>query len=883
MKKLLLLMLATALLIFTPAAQAAESKPNEDAVRLLSGLGITYTDGTINYKSFYKDALSLTGAKVTENDAEQLARHYFNATVFDGTITLKEAVKTVMTVLGYTDEALAGRDFKSVAQDLKLYKNIGIKDNDRLTSEAEQTLFYNALFAYPAKLSEVNSDGKVTYDVSKKENYLKYAFDTEKIEGVITANRFGSIDKADGCGKGEIEIDGTPYKISDKYNDPQYIGRRVKAYICDDKNIDADVVVYLFTTDDDDIITIAADDVDNRESKSTLIKYYVNDRKKTVSLDKFADIMYNYKMLGEVNDRIFNISGGKIILTDRDGNGTYDFAHILEYEDYVVASYSKSSKMLVGKYGNSVKIDTEEDNVKFYVNGDEASPEVLTEWNAVSVFKSKYGNTLLAYYSPVIAAGAVKYFDIDDKEINILDNKYNLDSTFVKAYNEGNSNTDEIKKGDMVIVYLDYMGNVAAIQKSDSDTLQYGYLTKLTKDENGVETKVIAKMIDTTGKEVRHYLTNKVKFNGVSEKAENIAVDSRFYDTYKDENNNDFTGFKAQLVKYKLDAENKIRELEVAAEGTYKDVGQKEFTMNYASESMRFRESRYLIREGGTDHNRIMFYVPAKTVVFKVPKPSGKDLEEDNCTVEQGQSYSETERRDAEVYDVSEQNIAGAVVLYSESASSDNNGHDLVWQYNSVIMVVGAIKPVLDKDGVERKAVVDLKSGKEYVVGEDYSDYISAANVQKGDIIVIRLQNGEIAGVRKSYSHNSTAAEDISLGVAHTENIAYEKEENYGIYNVRSDSERENFSNSVAPYAQFSTCYGPISADVVSDVFSVDIGNYNIPIHIRNANNIYRVKYSGTNVSISKASASDLVKGTIILGCADLYRYEPIFILEYDN
>lgn len=500
----------------------------------------------------------------------------------DNTISLEEAVKTIVVSLGYGAVANGNGGYPTghmiVAAETGLLKNIS--SGNIFTRSDFVELLYNALDV--DLMIQSASGEEVVYEVAKGEtirgrHLLETADEaTYKAKGIVSANVDTWLDvPVQNMKDDEVMIDGVIYRVGET-NAAALLGQEVDFYTVRGAD-DRYTLISVQPTRNNYVVTLREDDI--KSSSLSQVRYYGEDgREERISIDAQPKIVKNGVLIKLYTEDALLFERGTITLIDNTGDDAADVIFIDEYQNVQVEEVRENLIYLMpgSELDGSrlINVDKENLDVKYHLkdkDGKTLEVQDIQTDDIISVTVDQY-KTL---YQLVVSHDRVEG-TIDE----ITDDGLVIGGTF---YDAEEAVRTTVKVGDSVTAYLDWRGSVANTKELSSAML-YGYIAQIGQQGGFGNTQV--KMI--TGKLIEEDIemneqdkddkneipvlvcqnekveildvSDKVSFNGVS-------VGSTGLLSKIDPN-------QGLAVKYTLGTDGKIRTIE-SAQLQGGEVGQK--------------------------------------------------------------------------------------------------------------------------------------------------------------------------------------------------------------------------------------------------------------------------------------------------------------------
>ncbi|MBE7051825.1 MAG: S-layer homology domain-containing protein [Ruminococcaceae bacterium] len=608
----------------------------------------------------------------------------------DGIITFAEAVKSMVTMLGYGNvaEAYGGypHGYIKVANSEKLLTGISGYDSNTINRGDVALLIYNCLDK--PMLIQTSFGGETErYEPDSSRTILTEGLGCNKYEGSVEANKITGINGFEALGTDEVLIGGNKFLVG-KSGIEDYIGYELEVYVKEDKFKDEKTVIFFDISDETRVINVSPDNINPSTNLRNFV-YEEGDKTKTLALSYDVQVIVNSK-----NDPFFTVAdltpaSGSVTLLSLDGDNTVDVIHVKKYTHYVVSAVDSDNLQIYDEYGKS--------SICLKEKGKDISYKIIRK-GSVAKFKNISVGSVLS----VLASGDGTYY-----EINILANTVRGTVTAFdgEAYTIGEASykrscdlpeSEKIELGQNGIFYLDIENNIIRVEADSAIDNTYAYLLN-AKIATGLDNTLSFKLLNGKGEVVAVDASNKVKFAGeIKPASEIIALLGGEGSVTK------------QPIKYALNSEGKLIELELPA-------------LAFSKADRLYRSTKifgYSGEAGGFLVN------DEETTIFRVPDGGGADEEYSVVTstnLGNRASYS------VEAYDF-EGLTAHCVVIYVASGSKTFNV-----LATDDCCIVKSVSKVIDEDGIEATRLVFLEQGKEKKLSIKTDATLMQVNLREND------------------------------------------------------------------------------------------------------------------------------------------------------
>ena len=676
----------------------------------------------------------------------------------DAPVKYEEAIKMLVAALGY--EPLATRKggyptgYLTVAATNGMTKNVNLAGNKNAIRQDIAKLVYNSLDIplMDANVYSLNgNDEYIIYDgtdVDRKTILSEYLDITKiKAEIVETAITNSNLVKKDG---NQIKI-----KLIDTYkfdwenifdgiyekNDTMtlYEGNSKAA-----SYIGSDIVAYTKAKDNDYIILSAIGD--NRSVETLEIskdikdievdwntkkfEYYKNEndlRPTDVDFENTVNVYVNGVEVSNAEDWFNNIpeKASSVVLMANKGED-YSKVFITSYIYALVEDIDLDDEIIYTDKGDLELGDTRE---KYFTY------DLTLDGNKIEIEDLEENDVLNILCDPKAEE------DFNDKDIVKMDifvtrntvsgmiEEYLGDNTYVidgKEYIDFDSNCNP-DVGDVARFFLTIDGKLFATdtdwEGEEGVTGNYGFITAVGETVSFGETTYEIKMFTMDGSIETFVIAEKVKINGTKDakQSEWFAAGGKIYDAVKgpDSAETAITSIPERFIKYKLNSNDEIKEINFVSQTFEKDVKYKESTEKFAGK-----------------------LINNKSVLLLAEPESDGSFEESKLEILSFYGLDEDEVYNTYLFDVEDNEIGVAVIT---------NG--IVANKKSALAIVTGTSTVTD----DKMKINFYQNGefKSYVVNEDCDDL---AGIKKGDIFQYTVSEDEIVRGTIVYNKDGLAS-----------------------------------------------------------------------------------------------------------------------------
>lgn len=488
----------------------------------------------------------------------------------DSSVTLNQAVCTIVNLLGYKNAALAEGGFPDgyfkIASDIGILKNVNLAE-ETITYANLRTLLANALATDVMIMTGVGENQK--YEILKDEPLLTYEMGLKKVEGVVRGTLLSAITEEAFTGRGEVNINGNIYGIGD-FNANEYVGYYVNACFIDEDDSDYQEIIYIEKVNNkNETLEIYSDEFHSWTGDEIVYVRNGESKRAKAKLADGADVMYNGTPLATYDEDDFELSNGIITLIDNTGDGRYDIISLTEYRTVAVKNINVSKKTILDLFSADNSLDmhnADDENITILdAKGDELSLGEITAGDVVTWYVDRTGeNYTLIVATDAGIAGSVTGKDLELGLLYIDDEEYKMSPEYISRYEEEmaenlelENGKDELAYGKSGTFYLDYLERVVGFKSGEGvlDEWIYGWIVKPVYDEDN--DSYLLKI---------HTEDNIEQFYTV---AENFRVDFvRIKDDFRE---NVIMNLSPGLIKFTINAADEIIKIDTLAKDTEED------------------------------------------------------------------------------------------------------------------------------------------------------------------------------------------------------------------------------------------------------------------------------------------------------------------------
>lgn len=635
----------------------------------------------------------------------------------DKKISFEEAVKIIVTVMGYGDLAQYKGGYPT--------GYVAIADSADILTNQRGNNYQNLCRIWANALTEplhsnigISENGLASYE--KTDETLLFRYREIKVgEGVYYANEFTTLYGSGDLGENCVEIEDEVY--TDSYGiDSKLLGQNL-IYLYNEKEL---IFAYPESVKRK---TISVDAQDIISYKDGTLTYNVGESQKTARIIETPYVFCNGVGYSDYSDTDFCPVHGELELIDEEGDGKYEIVFIKRADILVVEEISKDNLKIVEKYSGDI-LDLSKDGTKYslVVDGEVAELSTLSANTVLSVYASHDKKVFEIVGSTKLVHGKISGVRYDDN--NSLRGYAQIGEEEYEIWQDA---IDKAYPGADGKWFLSAEGIIAEYEGFSE--YRFGYLCRKFHQDTPEEVYQL-QIVTNTGKTVKYNLRKKVLYNYTQRfSAEEIY--------------NMITN--PQLVMFKANGNLEITALQTVTNNLSGQYG-------YDEEILTFDEEL----DSAVFYKRMLknILMTKQTPIFRCPDvKDGLWTEPEDVTViniselENGETYN-----NIKVYSYNDMLEAGAVIM----ESVEKNYVDI----ESPVLVIDKVTRSLNLEESPAYKVFGYREGKyvsyamtdnAHATSTENSAMVKPHNdggeMRRGDIIQIELENDEICSWRTVY------------------------------------------------------------------------------------------------------------------------------------
>lgn len=654
----------------------------------------------------------------------------------DTAVTYEQAVKILMTILGYDPAAQEMGGYPSgymkVAEECKLLKNTSPSDN--LNMRDALILLYNAAHTDVMELKSIGTS--YTYVINEGETFLVKNFGIYICEGVINATAYTDLLAQESeLDRNKVSIGNLSFDVNDT-DAENYLGYYVKLYY-DASDMKTDYKTIYVDVNNKKSTYVSFKDMQNVEVDGNTVKYYDDSSKpQKMRVSSTASFIKNGKLSAMSINDLENIEKGCIELISNDGDNIADVVRVTVYETYVVSSVSEEAGIITTQDNQRITIDKigNESDFSILRNGENISLSEIAPEDVILISQSegKGRNLQIILVGVDSVQGVVSKKNAD--EITIDKQIFKVDKNTIET----------ISVGKTYFCKLDALGYIAYVRPEND--FVYGFVYKIWQEEND---KLGMRIFTENDRWVDIGFNDKVKLNGKRVKKE-IA-----YETIH-ENLNDIW---SRMIRYTVDENANLKTIEIAQSI---DTGAFDEARAIDEDIFRKTVSGNAQYKNGAKSFGGKFFADSLTKIFSIPS----DLDKDKFEMCSLSDFTNEKSYNMIAYDTDKYLTAKAMIVLDNKKSIGSSSKMMIVSGTGGITLNEDDEPVPMLEGFWKGDLVSLpvKIGDSYVSQSVYDE------LEKGDVIQFTYDNyGNVINimrhVRDDYGNYSSSAITLSYTV----------------------------------------------------------------------------------------------------------------------
>lgn len=635
-------------------------------------------------------------------------------------ITVDEAARMLLRCGGYgVYEDYGFGDLSSYIAEVKKGVSGGV------TYKNAAKMIYNLLFMNSMKLTTIGAN----FGYESSDIILEDVLKLDYIDGTVEAIDGRSL-YTDEVSDGEIIVGGNSFEISEEAIDKELLGMYARVILNDGTAVAA---LPLKNT----VMKINAEDVD--DFKDGKLYYYDNEKDKSLKLADDMDILYNGYAVGGLSDKLPKY--GSVTAIDRQSNGTCDVVMVEEYQSYLVKTVGINTETITLKTNNGDKVVNLKDYEKTEIvneDGFEMQLSLISENNVLMVYsyEKEYFKAVVVSNKADITIKGMGTNSDGDKVIKSADNEYVVYEDYYYV--------TEPALSENVTLYLDATGKAVGVLSNGNASWKMGYLifVRMADTDEG-EKRILIKLVNDEGVVEKLYCDEKVYVNGSK-----LTTDEAFttinnaYNNFADKlviDGKESENYTTRLVRYYRSGDVIKRVDTPLIRGMYSESK----VVTSSNDQLLLHAKGELYNPENATGFKVVWSTDLKgdilfdtdAIIFIIPEDTNSNPEDDDYGVMKASAfkYSSGKFYYTSGYTCSADGLKSNVAVVRKNKGSSSSSSALL--INNVNRVVGGDDEIVYQ--------IESLDGNKYLVNEKSSN-VAPSQVQKGDIILYEVSNGEM-------------------------------------------------------------------------------------------------------------------------------------------
>lgn len=686
----------------------------------------------------------------------------------DDSITQEQAIKITVGLLGYDTLAQEKGGFPSgyllQGMELKLLPSGILNSADPLLQNSFVTLLTNALHTDILQQTSYGTDP--VYRVIEGENLLTNIMDILQLNRVmVTGNENTRLNGGEGTRDGMVEIENILYRDSTG-NAGEYLGKRVDLYYREDANKDRIVIYVTASQNDENVLEIPLEDIEKLDGYT--ISYYdaASDAARRITVADAAVMVLNGRAAAYNPEKIDLALSGKIRV-EKGTSDRYDLVTVEQYEDFFVdvIDYDRSTlydKIVSGNFLNlSVYIENEMCDIIDALDGSPLELSDISTETLLAVYRSEDNDYIRISVTTGSVTGTLETLS---REEAVIDGQTYEISEEIRLKLEK-------KLGAECTVYVNQNGKIVYMDDTAVNSMQYGFVIQYSL-ESQFQDKLSLQVLTETGSVTAYSVASQIILNGsrITNNVPNTVVNIL----------SSGGTFTPQLVQYKLNSDNQIREINTAGTNEATD----DLYISYPRSQVRYKN--------GAMSFGMQFSIDNSTKIFVVSPDQSSDTEDYQLLT--SSYFINDSTYDVEGYCSTEGGVVEALVCWDDASN-------VTPTLGTAIILVDYVSEGVDEEGAPVEYLYGI-SGGQYVNyrtdGKLKLVTSSGRKLKRGDVVrIARNTQSEIAGMIVDVDIDTQKSTSPSFGSFlgnywAFSGVVYSVESGYAIV---SNTNKENLSD----------------------------------------------------------------------------------------
>lgn len=666
----------------------------------------------------------------------------------DETITYTEAIKILVSAMGYKEmaERQGGypQGYMMIANQQGLGYGVSMQDSEKITRGEAAQICENALDGTVL----VETPNSVINNEIEQIELMDY-LELQEGRAVVTQSGYASLQTITDYDERKIIFsDGT---VCDRngLDTEEYLGYQVEYIYRQEDGADLPVLLYIEKTSRNEEVEIAAQDI-VEVGNNYIAAEDESGRQKNYTFSSSTYILLNGRPVGEFSYELLQPELGFVKMLSNDGS-SYNVIFVQSYTNIYVGGIQTTDLIIYDKYDMNKQACLSEEDVDVVrienADGTEAAFEDIAVGDVISVYASQNDEYVRAVRNTAKIEGSVA--GLREEYVSVDGTEYEMTTELLRMIDSPDLELDMPNLGDIITLYLDSYGYIAAFEVGFSTEKLFAYM-KSYKYINEAEEYVLMKLFTEEGEHLRLRCADAVLIDGRRVKKPDAIFDRL-----------ELMGVKNGLIVYQTNVDGEITYIDTASDGEGetgarldKTVTGYEYNPNTDSYTASGDMMTYKDKTMSFD---LKVLIKGDTPIFQIPSSNIGTAPEDYFVVKTAGDYANDNRLNLDAYQLNPDSYySDALVVYSNSGASLSVSEDA-----SPVIVKQVYGAVVDGEAMTCVDVVSdssettLYPNDETVftnmkgLGMHNTEGDTYKSLQPGDVIRYRtMPNGRVGAVQ---------------------------------------------------------------------------------------------------------------------------------------
>ena len=543
----------------------------------------------------------------------------------DRDITYNEALYITLNTMGYKDfMALVGA-FPTGGWHIADRLNFNMKNKGAVAGDIFYML-YQALTTDMLTITGMKKD-EFTFSNKNSETLLEKYLEIGATEGILQSNGEISLVGGKAPQDGVIIVDGVAYDTEEPCD--ILAGCLVDVFY----DLETNDLVGVLASNKNKIVEIDSADIDYYKDRK--YSYKLDGSNKTLKFQDVTDVVVNNILVSEINADEMIPANGKVIAIDNGNGSGYDVLYVKDYMSFLVRSVENDNNKTFTikaetRYSLPTVVANLENNVPsvYDAEGNRIAVEDIAIGTVVSVMGNLDGKNFIAeeiVTSKDIVTGTLTtirhgepaYLVIDDEEYTVAES---IKNEFLRTLSP---------QMDMTF-FVDFMGNIVALDDAVSGSMAYGYIlgAKPGVNDDG-DPCIIAEIFSEIGSIIKYKVSPKRLFVDGVPSSKDYAYDSGLPDSEFDKYLKMFQDNANKLIRYDVNNDRELNKVDFPKsikDGTAPNVDDR---LYWSLDNFNGQKAEFTQFYGSKKAFGDKVHVDEDTIFFKLPSVARDELDND--------------------------------------------------------------------------------------------------------------------------------------------------------------------------------------------------------------------------------------------------------------